>query len=103
FLRWHPVARYHQSRTSRWEKKLSSRITVETGSMCWTSTFFWSAGITCSTRSWSLGSTEASSFCGTVACHTYERSSPLDETCISAVWSALNLPSSNLISELVVE
>src|SRR6476646_869752 len=98
-----PLARYHHSRTSRCEKKLSSRIMVERGSMCGTSSFFWSAGVMCSTSISSLGSTEDSSFCGTVACQLYERSSPLDVTCISAVWVALKWPSSNLISEDAVE
>src|ERR1041385_2087456 len=80
-----PLARYHHNRTSRWEKKLSSRIMVERGSMWGTSTFFWSAGTMCSTRSSSFGSTDASSFCGRVECQLYERNSPLAVTCISAL------------------
>src|ERR1051326_8287556 len=48
-------------------EKVVIKNMVESGSMCGTSSFFWSAGVMCSTSISSLGSTDASSFCGVMA------------------------------------
>src|ERR1700686_4844094 len=53
----------------------------------------------CSTKSWSLGSTMDSSFCGTVECQEYCRRLPSCATRISEFCSALDEPSSTLICD----
>src|SRR5262249_28224995 len=85
-----------------WEKKLSSRMAVDSGRMCGTSCRFRSAGTMCSVRSSLVASTLDSSFTGTLACQMYEWRSPLDVICNSADCTALVVPSSTLISAVAM-